>query len=151
MRVKVLPLVIGLLFTAGAFFLGASLNPPLTSYGTANQSAEVDSLTDEIKTNLLIDNGQNIIGYSNIILQPDESVLEMLQQVTQTNGLRFVFDPPEKSPLGAFVKQIGEEINGTDNNYWQYWINGSQPMIAADRYILKGGETVLWTFRKSSF
>lgn len=149
MKIKVLLLVTGLLFTAGVFFLGASLSSPLTSYGTANQSAEVDSLATEIKTNLLIDNGQDIIGYPNIILQPDESVLEMLQQVSQSNSLKLAFDPPEKSPLGAFVKQIGEEINGTDNKYWQYWVNGSQPMIAADRYILKGGETVLWTFRKS--
>ncbi len=145
MKSKGIYLIIGLLAAVGIFFLGAS-------YGKAPGSAPIQlGIPTSVQSKtaaLLLDDGDKVSGYDKQALPQKANVLELLKQVTTENKLKLDYDT--SSPMGAFVKQIGDKISGQDAKYWQYWVNGTQPMVAADKYQLKGGESVLWTFRKSA-
>ncbi len=53
--------------------------------------------------------------------------------------------------MGVLVDAMGDHVNGTDNKYWQYEVNGEAPMIGADKYELQGGDSVVWEFKASEF
>lgn len=53
--------------------------------------------------------------------------------------------------MGDLVEQIGNYKNGVENKYWQYFVNGSQPMVGADKYILQNNDQVEWRFAASQF
>jgi hypothetical protein len=132
----------------GIFLLGLSLGTQPQIY---NESTSQFSTTKTIPSQVavVIDNGDKITGYEKLALPQPANALELLKTVTAQNNLKLGYDV--SSSMGAFVKQIGDKTNGQSNKYWQYWVNGAQPMVAADKFELKGGETVLWTFRKSEF
>ncbi|MBI5466033.1 MAG: DUF4430 domain-containing protein [Candidatus Kerfeldbacteria bacterium] len=146
MKQKGIYFLLALLAAVGIFFVGASYNRSPEGSRPAIQLGLPDLATSKT-VSLLIDSGDKLAGYDKLQLPKSANVLELLKQVTKVNKLKFDYDT--SSPMGAFVKQIGEQVNGQDAKYWQYWVNGVQPMVAADKLELKGGETVLWTFRKS--
>jgi len=96
---------------------------------------------------LLINNGEYVKSYTGLPVPQPSTVLQLLEDTASRQ--RFAVEVDKTSSLGAFVKKIGDRSNGTQNMYWQYYVNGSQPLVASDKYILQGGETVLWTFSKS--
>lgn len=53
--------------------------------------------------------------------------------------------------MGVLVEQIGNYKNGAENKYWQYFVNGAQPMVGADKYILQNNDQVEWRFSASQF
>lgn len=53
--------------------------------------------------------------------------------------------------MGVLVEQLGNYKNGTDGKYWQYFVNGIQPMVGADKYVLQNNDQVEWKFTKSEF
>jgi hypothetical protein len=132
----------------GIFLLGLSLGSQPQIYNeSASQFSTVKSAAPSVA--MVIDSGDKITGYEKLALPQTANALELLKTVTMQNKLKLDYDA--SSPMGAFVKQIGDKINGQSNKYWQYWVNGAQPMVAADKFEIKGGETILWTFRKSEF
>lgn len=140
---KSIYIITSLLALVGVFLVGASYGPTLFK-----EPVKLGEITENYHAvTVLIDDGQQIKSFKAGTLAEKQSVLDSLLFVTQEN--KFKFDYDSSSSMGAFIKQIGSEINGQDGKYWQYWVNGSQPMVAADKFMLKGGETVLWTFRKS--
>lgn len=152
MKHKVFTLIISVLAAVGIFFLGVSYGPLILGRAPIGFIKTLEPRTgfEELKiVNVLIDDGSVITGYKSGTIAQHQTVLGALIIATSQNQLKLDYDPPEKSPYGAFVKQIGEKKNGESNAYWQYWVGGSQPQVSADKYILQGGETVLWTFRES--
>lgn len=105
-------------------------------------------LVQDATASVMINNGETVLSYSGLDLPAEPTVLGLLEYVADSE--RFVVDIDDSSSLGAFVKQIGEKKNGQNGYYWQYWVNGGQPLVASDKYILQGGETILWTFSKSA-
>lgn len=148
MKSKILYIILGLVAALGIFLLGLSLGSCPQVY---NEPASQFSITKSVAAQVavVIDNGDKITGYEKLTLPEPANALELLKTVTAQNNLKLDYD--SSSPMGAFVKQIGDKINGQSNKYWQYWVNGAQPMVAADKLGLKGGETILWTFRTSQF
>lgn len=113
---------------------------------TAAPTAGVEQAS--VKVSFLLDDGEKISGFNNVEVPAAEpTVLGALKKVAAQQTLQL--DVDASSSMGAFVKQIGKQKNGAGQRYWQFWVDGSQPLIAADKLVLKGGETVLWTFRKS--
>jgi hypothetical protein len=49
------------------------------------------------------------------------------------------------------VTKIGDKVNGEDNRYWQYFINGAYAQVGADQYKLKNGDAVEWKFSADQF
>jgi hypothetical protein len=43
-----------------------------------------------------------------------------------------------------------KSINGlaaTDKEFWLYSVNGTQPNVAADKYVTKTGDKVVWEYK----
>ena len=99
------------------------------------------------EVSLLVNNGELIKSYASVPLPNPPTVLGLLETVGEQE--RFTTEVDRSSSMGAFVKKIGDKVNGQNQMYWQYYVNGSQPQVAADKFILQGGETVLWTFSAS--
>lgn len=132
--------VVGVAAAVAVFLLGLS-------FGNLPQSVSTAVSQPATGASLLINNGEFIHSYANEPLPQPPTVLGLLEQITERE--KIALDVDRSSSLGAFVKQIGEEVNGQRGMYWQYWVNGKQPLVAADRLELMGGETVFWTFSKS--
>ncbi len=48
---------------------------------------------------------------------------------------------------GVFVKEI-DSIEGGAKLFWVYSVNDTMAVVAADKYITKGGDRVKWHFRR---
>lgn len=48
--------------------------------------------------------------------------------------------------LGTLVTAMYGRENGTENKYWQYRVDGSDPGVGADSYRLSNGDVVEWRF-----
>ncbi len=55
----------------------------------------------------------------------------------------------EYSGLGTLVESMGGNTNGTNDQYWQYKVNGIMPQIGADKLEVKSGDTIEWYFDKT--
>lgn len=148
LKQKIVYTGIGAVAAFGIFLLGLSLGSQPQIYSEPASQFSIAKPAD-LQAAIVIDNSDKITGYDKLALPQTANALELLKIVTTQNNLKLDYDA--SSPMGAFVKQIGDKINGQSNKYWQYWVNGVQPMVAADNFELKGGETILWTFRKSEF
>lgn len=67
-----------------------------------------------------------------------------LQKLSERYTISLEYDPPTE--MGVFVRRIDGLVNGTDNLYWVYEINGQQVPVAADKSFLKPGDDLLWKF-----
>ncbi|MFA5047578.1 MAG: DUF4430 domain-containing protein [Patescibacteria group bacterium] len=87
---------------------------------------------------------------SNLEITESSTVFQLLELVNAQNpslGLQSkMYDK-----MGVLVEKIGNKANGQDKKYWQYFVNGVQPMVSADKYILKNNDKVEWLFQESSF
>lgn len=144
MNKKFINIAIFILSITAVFVIGYTVGQNRVGF-----TAPVTLSTQKDKVNLIINDGDLVKGYADINLPSPPSVLEVLETVSQSANFSLVVD--HSSSLGAFVKQIGDKVNGDNQRYWQYWVDGRQPMTAADKYVLQGGETVLWTFSKSQY
>lgn len=72
------------------------------------------------------------------------TVFSLLQDISQKENIALDFQVYRE--MGVFVKSIDEVANGQNNNYWQYWVNGSLGEVAADKKAVKAGDRIEWKF-----
>ncbi len=53
--------------------------------------------------------------------------------------------------MGYLVTKINNTENGQGNKYWQYYVNGEQPQISANKYTPQAGEKIEWRYAESAF
>lgn len=75
-----------------------------------------------------------------------DALIELNQQYPTLN-----LQTKNYGDMGVLVEQIGNYKNGAENKYWQYFVNGAQPMVGADKYILQNNDQVEWRFSASQF
>lgn len=72
------------------------------------------------------------------------------EPATVLTALQAIKDLPVKiqdyGQLGQLVTSIGDQVNGQDGKYWQYWLNGAYAQIGADHQSVKAGDTIEWKF-----
>lgn len=61
------------------------------------------------------------------------------------------FQYKDYGEMGYLVTKINNIENGQDNRYWQYYVNGEQPQISADKYIPQSNEKIEWRYAESAF
>lgn len=91
---------------------------------------------------------ENINGYQ-IDASENSTVFSLLEKLARRENFKIetVFYPE----MGIFVKSIGEAEGGTDNKWWQYWVNGNLGEVAADKKEMKAGDTIEWKFEAPQF
>lgn len=143
-------LLIALIFLAAGFLFGQSWQVSQIN----NIGGGSDVLLEGEKVlpvSLMLDFGNGgIKTFTNIFLESEQTVFDVLKILAGgEEGFALDYDPPGE--WGVFIKQIGDKKNGEDNKYWQYWVDNEQPMTAADRYELWGGEAIMFKFAESKF
>jgi len=97
----------------------------------------------------IIDKGEGEILEYQIIPSEGATVFSILQKLAQREN--FQVESKIYEGMGVFIESIAGVKNGTNNKYWQYWVNGELPMISADKKEVKGGDKVEWKFAPASF
>lgn len=98
----------------------------------------------ESSVRVVIDFGTGYNDESTVPYQPTLTAFISLEAALE--GKNFPLDVDRSSDLGVFVRAIGGKKNGDDKKYWQYWVNGAFPLIAADKYFLVPNDFVEWKF-----
>jgi len=91
---------------------------------------------------------ENIDEYK-IVVSENSTIFSLLEELAGKENFEVetVFYPE----MGIFVKSIGEAEGGTDNKWWQYWVNGSLGETAADQKQVKAGDVIEWKFEAPEF
>ena len=120
----------------------------LTRLETANNERTPEQTAQKM-VSCIINRGDGKVNLYQIIPSESLTVLSLLEELAQGENFKIEFTIYEGS--GALVESIDGVKNGTDNKYWQYWLNEELPMTAADKKEIKGGDKVEWRFAPSPF
>jgi len=85
----------------------------------------------------------------NVAFSDNSTIFSLLELIAQREN--FKIESKIYKDMGILVESINGFKNGADNKYWQYWVNGELPMIAADKNKIKEGDVIEWKFEKISF
>lgn len=89
------------------------------------------------------------ISYSYSEADKESSVFSGLINYGKENNVVIKYN--NNYDFGVFIESIGKIKNGDDGKYWQYYINGILGDVAADKKILKEGDSVEWKFEEVNF
>lgn len=85
--------------------------------------------------------------FDSVLFSAGENLFQALQKKTADEKITFEFK--EYPGLGMLVSRIGENKNGEQGKYWQYWVNGKYAEKGPDAYVIKLGDAVEWKFEGS--
>ena len=104
-------------------------------------------------TNLALDfefdNNQVISLQYHYVDSETANLLQITQQLATEQNWEFAAE--DYGEMGVLITQINDKINGDDNKYWQYYINGTMPMISVDKYFPQINDIIKWKFDISEF
>ncbi len=115
---------------------------------TASSERMLEQVTQK-RVSCVIDRGDGRVNLYQIIPSESLTVFSLLKKLAQMENFKIEFTIYEGT--GVLIESIDGVRNGTDNKYWQYWLNEELPMIAADKKEIKGGDKVEWKFAPSLF
>ena len=78
-----------------------------------------------------------------------DTVFDVLKDISEENGIELKYNNNYK--YGVFVESIGGVENGKEGKYWQYYVDSILGDVAADKKILKEGDSVEWRFERVEF
>jgi hypothetical protein len=78
------------------------------------------------------------------------TVVEFLHEAAQALNIS-IEEVYYSSYHSYFVSGINRVVNGDDGLYWQYYVNGSFPLVGCSQYVLHDGDMVEWRFEKPSW
>jgi len=145
-----LKVIIPIIFLVIGIFLGQDL-ANISKY--VNNNADKPVTTDQqMQVYLMIDYGDDSIAvYNREAISNNQTVFDLLEQVTTKNGLEFQYSDEYKD-LGILVESINGVKNSTaTNRYWHYWVNNRFAQVAVDKYQLEEGDIVLLKYIKSQY
>ena len=82
-----------------------------------------------------------------------ENISANLVTITQSLAQQqaWEFESKNYGEMGVLVSKIADKANGQEQKYWQFYVNGKQPMVSADKYLPKNGDQIEWRFAESKF
>jgi hypothetical protein len=78
-----------------------------------------------------------------------KSLLAITQALATQANWKFTFQ--DYGQMGMLITGLQDQTNGQDQKYWQYFINGQQPLISADKYYPVTTDKIEWKFEASAF
>jgi len=137
-------LIIGTIYLVSQEYL--SLQNEINSLSQI-ETAGIEEVRE--KTLYIIDFGSGNVKPYQIIPLENSTVFSLLEEVSAREN--FKVESKVYEGMGVFVESIAGVKGGTDNKYWQYWVNGELPMVDADKKAVKKGDKVEWRFSPLSF
>jgi hypothetical protein len=91
-----------------------------------------------------INKGEGVISEYQIEISDDSTVFSLLEELAGKGNfeIKTTFYPE----MGVFVESINGLKGGTDNKWWQYWVNGKLGEVAADKKQVKAKDIIEWRF-----
>ena len=139
--VSVVMLVFGLLI---AIFFIISANTASKDY---ENEIDIIEKSDEIKISILLkinSGSEEKKEYELNDISKQTTVFDVLE-----NNIDIEYN--NNYSYGVFIESIDGIKNGDDGKYWQYYVNDVLGDLAADKKILKDGDTVEWKFEEVQF
>lgn len=140
-------IIIAIVFLVAGFFLGQSYQVNQALKQSSDQLATEQSLSPI--TIVFKYAESEITEIQNVGIIKDQSVLDLTQKIAEENQL--AFKTQDYGELGLLVTQIGDQLNGQQNKYWQYYVNGELANVGAQAFKLTGGERIEWVFGESEY
>lgn len=97
----------------------------------------------------LIDKGDGDVLKNQIYPSEDSTVFSLLEEIGEKES--FEVESMVYQGMGIFVESIDGIKGGTDDKWWQYFVNDESGEIAADKKEVKKGDKVEWKFEVSPF
>ena len=130
----VLAFVVGL-FTGGQSFRSRPMQPP----------REIVQNQTPPSASVMLDFEDGVVqSYNDIDAPTGTTAFQLLQRTLATAHLEL--GSKEYSGLGTLVTKIGSKENGTDQRYWQYWVNNRHAQVGASSYAVQPGDVIEWKF-----
>lgn len=118
------------------------------SIGPNIQKINISSETTVKNVVLIIDSGDGSPKTDTAEFKDGMTAFDLLENQSEKAGLAL---KTKNYDIGVMIEAIGGVANGQGGKYWLYYVNGSMPMVAADKQVLKPGDKVEFKFEKSSF
>lgn len=136
-----------LLLAASTLVVGLVVGASLPVERLSQTGPSASPFSKAANADLMIDFGDGeLLVARDQLFTLGETAFDLTKKITEAKNISFVYDPPGQ--WGVFVKEIDYRKNGTNNKYWQYWVNAEQIQVAADKYILQSNDVVEWKFIK---
>lgn len=97
----------------------------------------------------IINYGQGHVQEYKLDISEDSNVFSLLEELAERES--FNIETEFYPEMGIFIKSIGEAEGGTDNKWWQYWVNGTLGETSADNKKIKAGDIIEWKFETLPF
>lgn len=145
-------ILFGIVFGVAGFLIGLGMqaDDAKTSVQQDARMSEVLDKEEERQISIMIDTEDDLLGFSDITLQNDDTVYSVLSRLAEENE-NLELDVIDYGDLGMFINAINGKQSGNDNKYWQYWVNNEYGTVSADNYILREGDVILWKFTSSRY
>ena len=88
------------------------------------------------------------INQYQVEIKEDSTVFTLLKELRERKDFNITF---KEYDIGVFIESIDGYKNGTDNKYWQYWVNNMLSEVAADKKKVKNNDKIEWKFEISQF
>lgn len=121
-------------------------SPSYTYNVTNNTYTQEDTASSTVEASTITLSIEGVYTTTTIPITDGETVLELLSRLNTTNS-ELGLATQDYGDMGILVTTLGGLMNGTEGKYWQYQVDGAVPMVGADQYALKSGETVIWEFK----
>jgi hypothetical protein len=108
-----------------------------------NKSIQEKTFAFEEKALYLIDKGNGKVKSYRLILKEDSTVFSLLKELAERENFKIEFTIHSD---GVSVDAIDGLLNGTENKYWRFWLNGELIQFPADKVRVKEGDKVEWKF-----
>ncbi len=143
---KVIKIILLTVLMMGILWIGKEYLPSKESWKEVEQKPE-NNLQEEVT--YIIDKGEeNGISYQ-ISISENSTVFSLLEELAERES--FDIESTVYPEMGVLVDSINGYKNGIDDKYWQYWVNGDLPMVAADKKEVEGGDKIEWKFAPFPF
>ncbi len=127
------------ILVVGIYFLGYQS----TSLSKENAQDIIAQNFIAKKVNYIINNGQEIKNYE-IVVEASTTVFSVLESLGQKEKFTVTYKVyPE---MGVLIQGINGIISGTEEKYWQYWVDDTLGEVACDNKFIKAGDKIEWKF-----
>src|SRR3989338_1410997 len=114
--------------------------------GTSLKSQEAAS-----QASIMIDTGKDILGFSNVKIEPQDTVWSVLKRLSESQAEKLKIESQDYGEMGVLITAVNGVKGGEDDKYWQYWVNNEYAQVAADKQSVNARDVIMWKFTGSKF
>lgn len=129
------------------FFIGVYVGGLEKESSTVTEDT-VEMIEGEESVSIMIDYGNGTLNtFSDIAVTSTSSVFDILDTVTRENDIEFVYKD-FGGELGVFVNSIGGVGQGTEDAWWQYWVNNEYGEVGVSSFVVEPEDVIEIKFIK---